>query len=186
MQQSTGKGCHQKWSKVFGLHQFLGCARRVNNNLQNLFYKMVLTLMMFVAGHGSSANVISWSASSESINWKLKLGMVLCWKLFSVSRLAIEMMAFDNHALIKSSCCLLLFCCLNLTINHEWMQFLSANVHFHLPPSERDCTSCLSRLMLASLLWLSMLLLLNRNECLSMLMLASSQWFLMLLCRTVC
>ncbi len=62
-----------------------------------------------------------------------------------------------------------------------WMRFLSAYVHFHLPPSERNCTSCVSWLMLASLLWLSILLLPNWNECLSQLMLAPPQWLLMLL-----
>ncbi len=60
------------------------------------------------------------------------------------------------------------------------MRFLSAYAHFHLPPSKGHCTSCLSRLTLASLLWLSTLLLPNWNKCLSRLTLAPPQWLLML------
>ena len=69
--------------------------------------------------------MFSWASTpSESvfgvnltINWWMRFCMTLCWKLFAVSRLAIEMVAMNDHASAKS-CCNLLWCCwLNSTIN---------------------------------------------------------------------
>ncbi len=71
-----------------------------------------------------ASRMFSWASTpSESvfgvyltINWWMRLGMTLSWKLFEVSRLAIEMVAMNNHASTKS-CCKVLWCCwLNSTI----------------------------------------------------------------------
>ena len=37
-----------------------------------------------------------------TINWWMPLGMTLRWKLFEVSRLAIEMVVMNEHASAKS------------------------------------------------------------------------------------